>query len=174
MSKAIQGDPRLDKNVVARFAGIYDSISSAVSEALDGDEDLRNLSQATFDSIEMSLRKTRIECDRGLLNFARYRTIRVQQGILSRLAKIEKQGQSVPVGLVATEPVSEQPEQLDAQDVAPVEPEPQGETVAEVPLPESFPESESQTSFADEAEMTVAPPDEAADMPPAEVAEQGS
>jgi len=149
MAHARPGDPALDKNVVQRFEAIHDALATAVSEVLDDEHVLRNLGQDTLDALDMLNRRIRIECDRGLLPLARYRTVRMRQGVFSRLAKmemkIERAGLSVPL----SDPISE----------------PEAESVEE---PQ---EAENTEQHAQESESEESDEGEGVEMPPAAVAE---
>jgi len=90
MAKSIPGNPDLDRGVIERFVQARDKIATAVAEVLGDESAVRNLSQDSLDDIETSLRETRIALDRGLLVFARWRTVRSRQAVGGVIGSISK------------------------------------------------------------------------------------
>jgi hypothetical protein len=110
MSKAVVGDPAFDSEGVRRFVGVRDLAAECVSEFLGSESALANLSQGTGDEIETTLRETRIEIDKGLLVFAKRRTIRTLQGsrsVVAPLARRLTDLEDVVEALQAPEPKAE-------------------------------------------------------------------
>jgi hypothetical protein len=66
---------------VEQFADARRAVDVAVTGVLENEQRLRNLGQDSLDEIEQSLRQTRIDIDRGLLVFSKFRTIRARQSL---------------------------------------------------------------------------------------------
>jgi hypothetical protein len=104
MSKAISGSPSLDRDVVQRFVQARDTIATAVAEVLGDESVVRNLGQNSLDGIETSLRETRIAIDRGLLVFARWRTVRGRQSLGGTIGPILRRVGDIEEALTAPDP----------------------------------------------------------------------